>query len=477
MPIKPLKAAKEVLSHDSRLDAAASETISYLMDLLYYGDFRIFQQVASADEFEYVNLVGAKGPSKGKKPLWLISTVATGHLPEPSLWQRGGGDGLKPFFDEEMGVLYGLGAAGGKIDFVCKVLAASSFSSEELNRPLYVIGLFGEEARATGLRSVLDLSGGEGGTALVSAPTNLALWKSHPGLVALRIEINRELRHRRMPPMRGIFKLKISGKSAHAQWPGLGKNALDRGLEVLSELRGAGDIRVLSISTDPGANRIPGRCELIVATSYESMIPFRDDVVVEELGDGVSVPFPIDGLLDAWTRAKGAINDARSDLQGLSQSKRLRTGRNVHFGELISDRDSIAGTVSFWVDKRGDAMDIARKVAAAVQGALPKGSNLDVAIQVIQDRPAFARDSESTDFLSVAKSALDAQGIAPIVAGGRVTTDAGLLESEGIESYAFGPGSSGAQLYRDDEGIPAAHIEATYRFYVDLIRRWCLKPR
>ena len=256
MPIKPVKAALEVLTHDSRLDRPASDTVSHLMDLLYYGDFRIFQQVASADGHDYVNLVGAKGPSQGEKPLWLISSVATGQLPHPGHWNRTHGQPFKPTLDEEFGQLYGFGATSGKVDFVCKLLAASTVATSELNRPLYVIGLFGEEGCSTGLTSVLDLSGGEGGYALVSAPTDLQLCDTHSGLVSVRVTLHREVRHRRMPPIRGIFRLTVPGRSAHAQWPGLGTNALDRATSLLNDLNSEGEIRVLQIETDQGLSLI-----------------------------------------------------------------------------------------------------------------------------------------------------------------------------------------------------------------------------
>lgn len=475
MPIKPLKAAQEILSHDSCVVGSGSETLSYLMDLLYYGDFRIFQQIASTGVYDFVNLVGTKGPAEGEPPLWLISTLATGHPPTPATWSRTGGRPLTPTYDSEMGLLYGLGATSGKIDFVSKLLAASSFASSELNRPLYVIGLLGNESHGTGLASVLNLSGGEGGQALISAPTNLELWAAHPGLVVLRVELARVIRHRRMPPIRGIFRTTTRGRSAHCQWPGLGKNALDEAFKVLARLRAQGDIRVLSIQTEKGPNRIPGHCELIVATSFETLPDLGPDTTVEALGDGATVPFPIDGLLHGWERAQRAISKAFATFEGATQ----QTPTSLHFGELISDRDAIAGTLSFWFDGPIDVVSLANQVAEVFEKALPRAEELSVSIDVVQNRPAFHPSQRSgstpSPFLATARSALSHQHIPPVVSKGLITTDAGLLQQEGIEAYAFGPGTSGALSLRDNEYVPAAHIEAAYTFYVNLIRRWCLK--
>ena len=475
MPIKPVKAALEVLAHDSRLDRPSSETISYLMDLLYYGDFRIFQQVASADGFDYVNLIGAKGPSQGEKPLWLISPVATGQLPHPNQWSRTNGDPFQPRIDNEFGQLYGLGATGGKIDFVCKLLAASTVSTEELNRPLYVIGLFGEEARATGLTSVLDLSGGEGGYALVGAPTNLALCRTHPGIVSLRITLHREVRHRRMPPIRGIFRLFVPGRSAHAQWPGLAVNALERSFEILADLNKAGEIRILELSTDRGANRIPGHCTITIATTYETPPCVPDDVTIEELGDGTSVPFPVDGLVAFWQRGKKAVEKHFDQHKDFGDGSGISSDRLMHFGELASERDSISGTITFWTGNNAAPMELASAVAECFNRAPRKGDQVEVEIQVIQDRPYFEATEEQSPFLTEVQSVLKDQGLAPILSRGLLTTDCGLLTQEGIEAFAFGPGTSGSSLYRDDESVPLEHITACYQFYVELIRRLCIK--
>ena len=475
MPIKPVKAALEVLAHDSRLDRPASDTISYLMDLLYYGDFRIFQQVASADGHDYVNLIGAKGPSEGEKPLWLISSVATGQLPHPNTWQRTGGDPFKPCVDEEFGQVYGFGATSGKVDFVCKLLAASTVGASELNRPLYVIGLFGEEGCSTGLTSVLDLSGGEGGYALVSAPTNLNLCHTHPAIVSLRVTLHREVRHRRMPPVRGMFRLSIPGRSAHARWPGLGTNALDRALELLSELNKDGEIRILNLETDRGASRIPGRCELTIATTYEHPPSVPADVVVEELDDGASVPFPIDGLVAFWQRGKRAIESAFDSNKAFGADTATPSHRFMHFGELSSDRNALSGTITFWTGSETAPMEIVSDLTDCFSQAPRKGDQIDVDIEVIQYRPPYNAKGASSPFLSEVQSVLKDQGLAPYLTESILTTDAGLLTREGIETLAFGPGAPGSALYRDDESVPISHIEACYQFYVEFIRRFCIK--
>lgn len=478
MPTDPITAVTEVLRRDSRLRHSASDTISYLLDLLYYGEFQIFEQVSSSGAMEFVNLVGVKAPDETREDaLWLVSSVSTGAEPSPARWSSTGGDPLKPHVSERTGMIHGLGACSGKVDLVLKILAASRFHRSRLKRPVNIIALFGEEARSTGIRAMLDGRAARPAAAVVGAPTNLELWTHHPGCISLRLEVSRRVRHRRMPPTRGIFELVIPGRSAHAQYPGLGDDALTRGLEVLERLRAAGDVRVLIIDAGEAANRVPARCLLCVATSYETLPPLPDDVETRPMDDGVALPFPVDPLLDGWLTARAAAAEAVAGLLRTESNETAARPRiAMHTGWLASGRDSVIGLITYWTGPGVATRDVGEAFAAAVQQALVGRDEIEVAIQVTQDRPALAEvaDRGAGSLLSAAGDSLRVAGVPPVVTGGIITSDAALLAEAGAETVVFGPGRWGADLYRDDEGVPLEHIRAAYRFYEDLVARWCL---
>lgn len=475
MPTHPVSAVMETLRRDSRLRKSASRTISYLIDQLYYGDFEIFEQVSSMSSHDFLNVVGAKGPKGAAPPLWLVGCVGTGALPSPSRWATTGGDPFEPRRDRARGVVYGLGAASGKADLILKILAASQFRSEELRRPLRLAALFGEEGRITGVRSLLDGVGedGEQGTALVGAPTNLELWAAHPGLMSFRVAVRRRVRHRRMPSVRGIFELSIPGRSAHAQLPALGDDAVGKALEVLSALRAAGDTRVLRFEGGDTLNTVPGAASLLVATAYDQLPPLPHGVKNRPLPDGSAVPFPVDDVLGAWLQMRDAAVEV---VERVAQSEQNPHGARPlvgsHVGWLGTERDAAVGTLAFWTGPGVRAQDVGERLAAVVHDTVGRAKELYADVEVIQDRPAFEAPALGP-FADAAAAALRAAGSPAAVTAGLSTTDAGTLVRAGAQALVFGPGRGIGDRYRDDELVPEEHLMVAYRFYVDMIRRWC----
>ena len=478
MPTSPVRAVLEALSRDSRIRGGGSEATSFLMDLLYFGDFSVLEQVSSGEAFERVNLIGHKGPTTGP-PLVLVSTVSTSVEPVPALWPSLEGDGLAARRSANGARIHGLGANGGKVDAVLKILAGSRFRPEELTRPLYVLALSGEEAHGSGARSIIETLA-SGGRALVNAPTNLRLWTDHPGCVSLRLTLTRRIRHRRMPPHAGFFEIRVQGRSAHALAPHAPEeldDALARGLQVLDALRRHGDVRVLSIDGGEAANRVPGRCVLRVATAFDtlpSLARFGPSVEASPIADGTALPFPIDALFGAWLTGRDAgIAALEGRLGHLRNAPAARPARSSWTGRLVSDRDAITGSLMLWTGPGVDTDDLCERFAQAVQSALTGQDEIEVQIDVVQDRPAFAGADGSEDFVQCARSAAGATGLTLEIGGGQFTTDAGLFRTHGFETLVFGPGGPLEALYRDDESIEVQRLEAASAFYERLIRDLC----
>jgi len=479
MPTSPVRAVLEALSRDSRIRGGGSDATSFLMDLLYFGDFSVLEQVSSGELFERVNLIGHKGPSSGP-PLVLVSSVSTSVEPAPALWPSLEGDGLAARRSSDGKRVHGLGANGGKVDAVLKILAGSRFRPEELTRPLYVVALSGEEAHGSGARSIIETLVPTGGRALVHAPTHLQLWTDHPGCISLRLTLTRKIRHRRMPPHAGFFELRVQGRSAHALAPLSADepdDALARGLQVLDALRRHGDVRVLSIEGGEAANRVPGHCVLRVATAFDKLPPlgrFGPGIEASPIADGTALPFPIDGLFAAWmTGRDAAISAVEGRLGHLRNAPSARPARSSWTGRLVSDRDAITGSIMLWTGPGVDTDDLCERFAQAVQKALVGHEEIEVQIDVVQDRPAFAGADGSEDFVRRAKSAASAAGLDLEVGGGQFTTDAGLFRAHGFDTLVFGPGGPLDALYRDDESVPVQRLEAASAFYERLIRDLC----
>ena len=381
---------------------------------------------------------------------------------------------MTPLLHEEKGLLYGLGAANAKVDLLLKLLVASRIEKKDLKRPIYVIGLSGDESQGLGLEGLLDGRFPTPGAALISAPTNLELWTRHPGSVTIRLSAGRPLRHRRMPSFRGMVEIDIEGRSAHAQSPGVGRDALARGLAVLKSLRAHGELRVLSISGGEGAHRLAGQCRMQLATSFEELPPLPAYARVRHLSDGVAVPLPIDKMLGTWLRAyKAGINAVKQELDLSSYARESRPIAPSHMGWIKSDRDALRGELTLWTGPGVEQRALLEKFAEAAHAKVSDSDESRIDIEVVQERRPFEQSDIDGDFVGTFMGAMKGVGIPPVLSEAPYTSDAGRLRGEGVSTLLFGPGRGLAHLYRDDECLPIKHLESVYRTYDAFIKRWC----
>jgi acetylornithine deacetylase/succinyl-diaminopimelate desuccinylase-like protein len=474
MPVEVQQAVRDLLARDSRPGQSLGATIDYLMDRLFYGEFQIFEQVSSSRYSDYASLIGLKDPGTQEAPLWLVGHLGSGADPTPNHWQATEGAPLTPTIDTQRGLLYGLGAANAKVDLLLKLLVTARLETSCLKRPIYLIGLSGDESNSPGLDDVLGGQLPLPGAALIGAPTNLELWTSHPGSVTVRLTAQRTLRHRRMPPCRGMIAVTVSGRSAHAQCPGLGSDALALGVKTLRALRAHGDLRVLSFSAGEGTHRSAGRCRMQLATSFEALPDLPSYVDVEHLPDGAAVPLPIDKMLEGWWRAHDAgLAAARgmSGVTGCSSASRPRV--DTHTGWIRSDRDQLVGEVTMWTGPGASQRAMLEAFAEAAHAQVGGRDESEIVVEVLQERPSFDGPEDDSALLSVGKQALQSAGLPPVVSAGRYVSDAGQLAQRGVPALLFGPGRGLGDLYQDDERVPLLHLDAAYRVYDALIKAWC----
>jgi len=133
-------------------------------------------------------------------------------------------------------------------------------------------------------------------------------------------------------------------------------------------------------------------------------------------------------------------------------------------GRLASDRDAITGSIMLWTGPGVDTDELCERFAQAVQTALVGQEEIEIQIDVVQDRVAFSGSEGSESFLDMVETALKEAGIPREIGGGTFTTDAGLFRAHGFDTVVFGPGGPLEALYRDDESISVKRLEATAAF-------------
>ena len=79
-------------------------------------------------------------------------------------------------------MLFGLGTADAKLDFVCKMLAAKDFISKDQSKPFVLVGTFGEQANMEGAIKLIRRKKVDAKWAIVGKPTEMKLVSAGSGI-------------------------------------------------------------------------------------------------------------------------------------------------------------------------------------------------------------------------------------------------------------------------------------------------------
>ena len=205
------RAARDLLGLGGARRRGADSLLGRVADLLFYGDFDIFEQVASVPGGDHTNIVGYKPGRVGEGGLLLSAPL--GLVDERRGGVRGPASDGRPELSNDR--VWGQGAMSGRLSLLCQLAAAASFPRGDLARPVMVAGTFGEENRGSGTRFLLESGQVRPDWVLVGAPTNLEIVRQHRGYLVFEIEVSHVGdQWRRGFPVRAGYRVQVSGVSA-----------------------------------------------------------------------------------------------------------------------------------------------------------------------------------------------------------------------------------------------------------------------
>lgn len=478
-----LRAVHEILSHEVGLTGSPRTLIAYLMDLLYYADFRIVEQAAAFSDVDHTNLVAVRAGSDTASRhggLLLCASIPQQTPVDDFLWTSTEEDPFCP--QEHDGLLFGYGAAGARVDLMCKIIAAARVQDEELKRPLIVAGLFGPEARVGGAMYLLDSGLCYPQWALVGEGTDLQLVNAHRGQLNLRFAL--ELLGDR-PARTGTsggaanrrFRIQVSGAAAHSANPSLGRNALNLALETIRRFRLTGHgFSVHNLRADTYSDVIPAACSFELETREPDWVPAAPGLHVRALpaddsGDVRTEPSrSLDGALGVWDELVTRLHelfrwtapDTAPDFMPSTPIYSL-VGASVSADALILDLD--------YRTLPGQRVEqLVRDVEALSRRISGPGRRIQVSVE----RNLLPMDGPDTsELIEAASDCLRQVGIPPVITPWAGNAEGWIFAAAGVETLLFGPGNSLGQAYRPNEHVPLIHLERTVAFYERMIRQLC----
>lgn len=473
LPPELARAVRGALTFDTRTGSGARGLVSYVMDLLDYGEFQIMEQAAAFSDADHTNLLGRRGPP-GPGGLLLSSAVLPSGRVDPTLWTDTEDDPLNATAKD--GLLIGLGAAGNRLDLVCRIVAATQVAERRLTRPVLIAGLFGDDARVGGALHLVDSGVLAPHVALVSDATNLELVRAHRGYAVLRLTLpGAPLAD---PPAVGwtAWTLAVHGESAHTAAPGLGRNAVQRALDIAGQLAAAGAV-VENLAGGETAEVVPDRAQLRVHVPPGATPAFRWALSRPASGDAPSgEPVDLRPALRVWRELQPRLNALLRWSAAWDDDDFLPAGPLHLVKRVATSADGLVVDLELRPRPGADgAVESVHALARELDGAVRRAAGGGASCSVEKNLLPF-RAAPDSGGVQVARAALHDAGLPGVVGSHAGFTEAWVYDSVGFDTLVFGPGRL-SERHRPNEAAVVAHLVAATRFYAALIERICCGRR
>lgn len=506
---------KEIIAIDSSGTAGTLAISNYFAPLLEKAGFYVNYQKVFLNNTEQVNLLAYHRDSLPTKDGLILHTHLDTVPPGPSaLWTETDGDPYQASIKGDK--IFGLGAADVKLDFLCKVMAASSYSERKLRQPLTLVGSFGEEVGLLGIKYLLSSNTKLSGPfVLVGEPTNLALANSHKGYKVFRLKISKI-----ETPAEKFFmgedmedfllEAEFFGKEGHSSTPELGHNAIEKALEFLCTFE-EDCSGLLAISGGRQHNIIPGNCRLLFLASPSGRLKelFRSNGISWKdfsgsatnwwylnqppwfAGDDRCLKDPGSGAVFLKKKEKDQRITRPNDLLGIlitlsKQWQAFKEAVALEKNTLFSPpyATSNLGIIFATREKVNIVVDLRFLPHQNVEAIEEKVKNIGKEIEithpyyhseaeVLHENPPYLLP-ENSNLLKVCCNVLKGvNGEAKIISK-PTSTEAGVYARFGFEPLIFGPGPSIGNAHAPNEHNLISHLKRAVTFYEEVIRHFCL---
>lgn len=375
-----------------------------------------------------------------------LDTVHSGHF---SHWTKTQSNPFNASIYNDL--IYGLGTADAKLDFLCKVEAAKAFINQPLKVPFVLVGTFGSQNGMAGAIKLMRRKKINAVYAIVSEPTNLQLVTAGTGLAVVEISIpfsEEERSYRRSHDLLESSSSQsrmFAGRAAHSSDPQGGENAIMKMMEYLAHLPDG--IAIMDLQGGIDYNTVPSNAVLEIDT----VAGFRDPILPK-----------ISKLYDSLLSLQKDLSAFREEgFVPPHPTMNLGTIRTLETEVRITGSCRLPPTVTDaiyegWMKQLGSA------VAA-----------LGATFRVRDYRSGFTTSAQSPLVLG-AQEILRSMGLDDSLHKRPVTSEANVFSRMGVECLVCGPGHSVGNSHAPNENVCIDDLKAATEFYGKLIERFCL---
>ncbi len=376
-----------------------------------------------------------------------LDTVDAGHF---SHWTKTQANPFNASIYNDL--IYGLGTADAKLDFLCKLEAVKPLVRRDLKLPFVLVGTFGgAESGMTGAVKLVRKKKIHPIYAIIGEPTQMRLVNGGTGLAVVEITIpfsQEEIEYRRDHDLNESTSTQsriFTGKAAHSSDPGAGQNAIMIMLEYLTQLPDG--IAVMDLDGGHNNNSVPAHAILEIDT----VAGFKDPI------------------LPKIARIYKSLLQLQDELREFREDGFMPPHPTMNIGRVRSDEDGVILSGSCRLPPAvTDAIYEAwmKKLATAVQ-------EVGATFRVKDYKRGFTAQPQ-TDFVLGAQNVLTEMGLNPELQKLAQTTEANVFHRMGAECLVWGPGQSVGNSHAPNECISIGDLRQAAEFYSRLLERFCL---
>ncbi len=376
-----------------------------------------------------------------------LDTVDAGHF---SQWTKTQSNPFNASIYND--VIFGLGTADAKLDFLCKLEGVKPLVGKKLKMPFVLVGTFGgAESSMGGAVKLIRKKKINPAVALIGEPTQMRLVHAGTGLASVEVMIpfsQQEIEYRRNHDLNESTSTQsriFAGKAAHSSDPGAGQNAIMIMLEYLTQLPEG--IAVMDLDGGHNNHSVPAHAILEIDT----VAGFKDPI------------------LPKISRIYKSLLKLQDELRGFSEEGFNPPHPTMNIGRVRSDEDGVILSGSC-------------RLPPSVTDAIYEGwmRNLGMAVQEVgatfrvKDYKRGFTASPETEFVKGAQAVLAQLGLNSQLQKLAQTTEANVFHRMGAECLVWGPGQSVGNSHAPNESIKISDLRLAAEFYSRLLERFCL---
>lgn len=466
-----LDACRKIIGIDSSPAAGTLEIARFVEELAQKLGLHVELQTETWNGVDQANvIIRAEAPVDGEAPAHEFMLETHLDTPDPgayALWQKTGANPFNAsiYQSPDGDMIYGLGTADVKLDFLCKLYALSEVvkARKESNgdgrpwsNPPVLVGTYGEELGMPGAVRLIRKKKIRPNAVLVGEPTAMQLVVAGKGFASVEIEIPFSEEERKFRSDHDLSESAstqsrlFSGRASHSSAPQLGESAIDKMLDALERLPSG--LAIMEIEGGVNFNTVPSQAVLEI-----DMVSTFSTAGLKTL------------MAQKIVRIRGAIKMVEEQFRKFPDAQFVPQEPSLNIGMIrtLEDHVKISGCVRL-------PPTVSQSDYEGWMLILREACRAEDAVFRIGDYKQPFRSKTNSVLVETCRSILKEMGIDAALGAQAVSNEANVFAKFGLDCAVWGPGQGVGNSHTPNEYVRIPELDRATDFYRRVIEQMCI---